>query len=647
MSPKRPWLEHYGIDNWGAGYFEVNSQGNVIVYAGKNSEKSVELIQVVKAATEKGCRPPLVIRFPQILTSRLSELAQAFRRAINEFEYKNQYQGVFPLKVNPRAEVVEEIVTAGSGYKFGLEVGSKAELCIAVAQNLPSGALLVCNGHKDEAFLKLALLASRVGKRTIIVIENPEEANLIAELAGKYGIAPELGIRVKLYSRGSGRWEKSGGEDSKFGMTTAQLLWTIKFLRSKRLLKNLKMLHFHIGSQITQIKRIKTAMREAARVYTKAKKLAPSLSILNVGGGLGVDYDGSQSASTSSANYSIQEYANDVVYTVKEVCDSENVKHPLLITESGRVIAAYHSILVMPLLTQIDANNIPKDIIKLKPKKADPDTLRELFDISKAISVKNYREYLRDAIERREDLFNLFDLGFLTLEERAKGEMLFGKICEKTKSFITTLKDLPDEYNLLMKRLASRYIFNFSVFQSLPDIWALEQLFPIMPIHRLNEPPTHHGTIADITCDSDGVIEQFVHPQTRKDFLDLHETNDEPYLLGVFLVGAYQDVIGDYHNLFGTVDEVVVEIAQEQDFEIRQPVLGDKVKRAIETVRYDVNKLKEQFLQSIPPELDAKLANAIKEAWKSGLEGYTYLVTKKTTSTDSKSLQKDEKKRQK
>lgn len=636
MSPKRPWLENYGIDNWGAGYFGVNSQGNVLVYEDKDSQKSVELIEVVKAATEKGCRLPIVVRFPQILESRLHELAQAFKRAINEFEYRNQYQGVFPLKVNPRAEVIEEIMNAGSAYKFGLEVGSKAELCIAVTQDLSPQALLVCNGHKDEIFLKLALFASKVGMRTIIVIENPDEVSLIAELSEKYGIAPELGVRVKLYSRGSGRWEKSGGEDAKFGMTTAQLLWTIKFLKSRRLLKNLKMLHFHIGSQITQIKRIKTAMREAARVYAKAKRLAPSLSILNVGGGLGVDYDGSQSASISSANYTIQEYANDVVYTVKEVCDSENVKHPLLITESGRVIAAFHSVLVMPLLKQINANNIPKDIVKLKPKKSDPDTLKELFEIARTINVKNYREYLRDAIERREDLFNLFDLGFLTLEERAKGEILFGKICEKTKNFITTFKDLPEEYNLLMKRLASHYIFNFSVFQSLPDIWALEQLFPIMPIHKLNEAPVHHGVIADITCDSDGVISQFVHPHARKDFLELHDVNDEPYLLGVFLVGAYQDVIGDYHNLFGAVDEVVVEITADREFKIKQIVEGDRVQKAVEAVHYDPNRLAEKFLQKIHPEMEPELANAIRKVWLDGLNTYTYLVSSKTTLPDLK-----------
>ena len=635
MSPKRPWLENYGIDNWGVGYFGVNSQGNVVVYEDKDSQKSVELIEVVKAAIEKGGRLPMVVRFPQLLESRLYELAQAFKRAINEFEYKNQYQGVFPLKVNPRAEVVEEIVSTGSAYKFGLEVGSKAELCIAVAQDSPPQALLVCNGHKDETFLKLALFATKIGRRVIIVIENPDEVSLIADLSEKYGIAPELGIRVKLYSRGSGRWEKSGGEASKFGMTTAQLLWTIKSLKSRRLLRHLKMLHFHIGSQITQIKRIKAAMREAARVYAKAKRLAPSLSILNVGGGLGVDYDGSQSASISSANYTIQEYANDVVYTVKEVCDSENVRHPLLITESGRVIAAFHSVLVMPLIKQIDANNIPKDIVKLKPKKTDPDTLKELFEIARTVNAKNYREYLRDAIERREDLFNLFDLGFLTLEERAKGEMLFGKICEKTKNFITTLKDLPEEYNLLMKRLASRYIFNFSVFQSLPDIWALEQLFPIMPIHKLNESPVHHGTIADITCDSDGVIEQFVHPHAKKDFLELHETNDEPYFLGVFLVGAYQDVIGDYHNLFGTVDEVVVEITGDRAFEIRQVVEGDRVQKAVEVVHYDANKLSEKFLQKIPQDMDLEFANTIREAWLDGLDAYTYLVNPKTTPTDS------------
>ena len=642
MPRKRPWLEEYGIYNWGAGYFGVNFRGNVVVYVDKKETKGVELPSVVEAAIARGARLPMVVRFPQILVNQLKELASSFDRAIKEFGYRNRYRGVYPLKVNPRAEVVEELVKRGARFSFGLEVGSKAELMIAIAQDLPEDALLVCNGHKDELFLKLALFARAMGKRTVVVLESPDEAKVLARLVKRYGIAPEIGIRVKLYSRGSGRWERSGGEDSKFGMTAAQLLTTFDLLRTHGLSKHLVMLHFHIGSQITQIKRIKNAIREAARVFAKAKVHAPGLSILNVGGGLGVDYDGSQSSSISSANYTVQEYANDVVYTVKEICDSEGVEHPLIVTESGRVIAAYHSVLIIPVLKE--SNGGPYDVAaNLEPDGEDPDALHELFEIEETINAKNFREYFHDAIEMREDLYNLFDLGFLSLEQRAKGEVLFGKICEKAQRFIKSPKDLPDEYGVLMRRLSSKYVCNFSVFQSLPDSWALEQLFPIMPIHRLNEKPKRHGTIADITCDSDGVIEQFVHPYRRKEFLELHEDSDEPYILGVFLVGAYQDVIGDYHNLFGMVDEAVVDVKGKDAFEIREISFGDDVREVVESVHYDADALTEKFLSGLTGITDARLTRAIRKAWKEGLEGYTYLETGRTRSVSSSDRSKPKK----
>jgi len=645
MPRKRPWLEYYGVDDWGQGFFSVNSKGNVTAQIEGKGDVSVELVSVVEAALARGGRLPLVVRFPQILARKLTEIASAFEHAIKEFDYENRYQGVFPLKVNPRAEVVEEVVRAGSPHEFGLEVGSKAELLIAIAQSLAPSALLVCNGHKDEAFLKLALFARKLGKRAIVVIENPDEAVLLAKLVKRYGIAPELGIRVKLYSRGSGRWERAAGEDSKFGMTTTQLLTTIEFLKSHRLLSHLKMLHFHLGSQITNIKRIKNAIREAARVFAKATEHAPELSVLNVGGGLGVDYDGSQSSSISSANYTLQEYANDVVYTVKEICDSEEVAHPMLVTESGRAIAAYHSVLIIPVLKEFGRNDDAGSAREVELASDAPDPLRELFEIAGMIDAKNYREYFRDAIEMKEDLFNLFELGFCSLRERAKGEALFGRICERTLGFIESPKDLPDEYGLLLRRLASRYVCNFSIFQSLPDAWALEQLFPIMPIHRLNERPRYYGTIADITCDSDGVIERFVHPRARKDFLELHSSDGKPYLLGVFLVGAYQDVIGDYHNLFGMVDEAVVTVRSRDSFEIEELSLGDDVREVIESVHYDAGELTNKFFGCMGGELDDGLASAMKDTWESVLDGYTYLAARgpKSAASDSRSKAKSKK----
>ena len=626
MPRKRPWLELYGIEEWGQGFFGVNAKGNVVVQLKDRSGTSADLLGVVEAALARGARLPMVVRFPQILAQKLKELTDAFKSAITEFDYDNRYQGVFPLKVNPRAEVVEEVVRAGARHNFGLEVGSKSELIIAIAQRTGPEAMIVCNGHKDESFLKLALFARRLGKRTMVVIENSGEAELLAKLVKRYGIAPELGIRVKLYSRGSGRWERAAGEDSKFGMTTSQLLDTLDILKSRNLLENLKMLHFHLGSQITQIKRIKNAIKEAARVFAKATRLAPSLDTLNVGGGLGVDYDGSRSSSISSANYTLQEYANNVVYTIKEICDSEGVEHPLIVTESGRVIAAHHSILILPVLKEVGSNNHANKEVDISPD--DPDPLKELYEIAATIDAKNCREYFRDAMEMREDLLNLFDLGYCELEQRAKGETLFSRICEKAFELIDSPKEMPDEYGILLRRLASRYVCNFSVFQSLPDAWALEQLFPIMPIHRLNERPTRYGTIADITCDSDGVIERFVHPYEKKEFLELHPSGSGPYLLGVFLVGAYQDVIGDYHNLFGMVDEVVVRLKGKDCFEIEKVSFGDDVREVIESIHYDADDLTDRFFKSIPAELDDDLASAIRDAWRTAVDGYTYLATR-------------------
>ncbi|MBZ5534344.1 MAG: biosynthetic arginine decarboxylase [Acidobacteriia bacterium] len=580
----------YGVENWGAGYFQVSQKGNLSVTPTKNPHLQVDVYDVVCELARRKVGTPILLRFPQMLECQVTDLHEAFLNSINEFHYGGGHLGVFPTKVNQKLDVIESLLHTGAKYRYGLEVGSKAELALAVAMPLSPGALIVCNGNKDELFVRSALLCQKLQKPSIVVIEDIEDLKMTLSLAEKLELEAQLGIRVKLYTRGSGKWEESGGEIAKFGLNTIQLVKALHHLREVGHQQDLKMLHFHIGSQITNIKRIKAAVKEAARVFCKVNKMGFNVQYLNVGGGLGVDYDGSRTASECSVNYTIQEFANDVIYTVREVCLSENVTEPIVVTESGRAVVAYHSMLITDVRQAVSPGASAAALIEMaNGTKSEP--VRELVDLARDINAKNFMEYYHDALAHREEFIALFDLGFLDLEEKAKGEQLFWDICRKAVKFSKSMKDRPEEFEDLEKLLSSKYICNFSLFQSAIDIWALDQLVPIMPIHRLNEIPTEYGTLCDVTCDSDGSIDKFVDVRDTKESLELHSLNDTPYYIALLLVGAYQEAIGDLHNLFGAVNEVSVVVDESGRFHFRKIVRGEVVRQVLSYMGYDVDTL--------------------------------------------------------
>jgi len=499
--------------------------------------------------------------------------------------------------------VVSELLEAGWKYGLGLEVGSKPELLAALALETPPESLLICNGFKDNTYLSMASLARRLGKNVFVVVEKPHELEALAQVARDRQGLPDIGIRVRLHARGSGKWEKSGGHTSKFGLSTAQLLEGIAFLKKNRMLDALKMFHFHIGSQITEIRRLKNAIKEAARIYAKARKLGVDIEFLNVGGGLGIDYDGSKTSSDASVNYTMQEYANDVVYTVKDVCENENVPEPHIVSESGRAMVAYHSLLVVDVRAEIGGGNG----VRAKPGPRDPQVVGELLDCLRTISVKNYREFYHDAVEHRDEMISLFNLGLLSLEERAKGEGAFWEIAARAVRYSKTQKFISDEFVELEKQLYEKVVCNFSVFQSIPDHWALDQLFPVVPVQRLREKPDHRATLVDITCDSDGEIDKFVDLKDIKEALELHRLNGpDPYYLAVALVGAYQDTMGDLHNLFGSVNEAHVVVDEEGRVHLKRTRRGNSVRETLAAFGYD------------PKDLAAKLQAILEEQMKRG-----------------------------
>jgi len=575
----------YGIPHWGKRFFHVSEDGNLVVRPTREPDRGIALKQIVDEVGLRGITPPLIIRFPQILASAVSDLNNAFARAIEEFEYGNVYRGVFPIKVNQKRVVVEQIIAAGRPYGYGLEAGSKPELLAAIAADLAPESLIVCNGYKDDAFVGMALNGIRMKKRVVLVLEKVSELDRILAVAKERRVRPLLGMRVKLYARGSGKWAKSGGEAAKFGLTTPEMLETVSILKRRRMLDSMVMLHFHIGSQITDIRKIKDAIREAGRVYAKLRALGVPIRYLNLGGGLGVDYDGSKTAFDSSMNYSVQEYANDVVYTIKSICEEEKVPEPTLVTESGRAITAFHSVLIANVLDVADRIDQGR---RVRVSTSDPNVIQELAGILKEVNAKNLRESYHDALQYKEELFTLFNLGHLSLEDRSKGETLFWQICERIHRDLKTLKEIPEEFEDMETMLADKYVLNFSVFQSLPDSWAIDQLFPILPIHRLNEKPTEFATLADITCDSDGKIERFIDLRDIDETLPLHPfRHDKPYYIGFCLMGAYQDVLGDLHNLFGETHEVLVRVDEEGRTEIEDVLPGETCERVLEYMNYD------------------------------------------------------------
>jgi len=628
--------EKYGIENWGAGYFSINRKGNLVVHPSEGDKRAADVKEIIDELKNLGIHPPILLRFPQLIASQIRKLQKAFKNAIREYEYQGRHLCVYPMKVNQNRFVVEEYLEEGIRYDFGLEAGSKAELYAALAMEQTENSLLVLNGFKDEEFIKLAFTGARAGKNVVIVIEKMSELQHTLRIANEIkknnenAKLPILGVRVKLYSKGSGKWEKSGGETAKFGLTTTEILEVIRQLNNAGRSDMLKLLHFHIGSQLTDIKRIKSAMREAARVYAKIRDMKIPIEYLDVGGGMAVDYDGSKTSFESSANYGAQEFANDVIYIIKTVCDEENVPHPTIIQESGRYMTAYHAMLVVNIQDEIET--VVEDFAEpIVVTEDDPQVVKELYDLRESINAKNYREYYHDALENREELFTMFNLGLISLEDRGKGEVLFWDICERADRFAHQKKYVSEDFNELRRLLCAKYLANFSVFRSVPDNWALEQLFPIVPIHKLNKKPTEYATLCDITCDSDGVIEKFVDLHDVKNVLELHKLEkDEPYYLAIMLVGAYQEVMGNNHNLFGFPHEVHIYI-DEEGYIIEKILHGSTLTDMLKLAKYDISQLHRDFRRNLERKvkegkISEKEYNELVEFYEKKANSYTYLL---------------------
>ena len=627
-------IETYGIENWGANYFGVNRKGNLIVRATENDNISADVKEIIDDLRKRGINTPVLLRFPQLLAGQIRKLQKSFRNSIKEFDYKGGHMCVYPMKVNQNRAVIEEYLKEGKRYNFGLEAGSKAELYAALALEQSEESLLVLNGFKDRDFVRLAFAGAQAGKNVVIVIEKLSELEHTIKITEEVLAEnpetklPMVGVRVKLYSKGSGKWEKSGGEAAKFGLTTTEILEVIRRLNEVGRTDMLKLLHFHIGSQLTDIKRIKNAMKEAARTYAKIRQMQIPIEFLDVGGGMAVDYDGSRTSYESSANYNAQEFANDVIYVIKTVCDDEDVPHPTLIQESGRFLSAYHAILVTNVQDEIET--VVEDLTPLTLNEDDPQVVKELYDLRESITAKNYREYYHDALENREDLFTIFNLGLISLEARGKGEVLFWDVCEKADQFAQQKKYVAEEFDDLRQLLCAKYLANFSVFRSMPDNWALEQLFPIIPIHKLNKKPTEYATLCDITCDSDGIVDKFVDLHDVKPVLELHKlVEGEPYYLAMMLVGAYQEVMGNNHNLFGVPHEAHIHIG-EDGYIIKKVIEGATLADSLLTVRFDAAQLHDQFRRNVMQrikdgELSTKEGNQLIEYYEKQADGYTYL----------------------
>ncbi len=577
----------YNVDGWGSGYYSINAAGNAEVRPLQEKGGAIDILEVVNEARNRGLGFPLVIRFQDLLRHRVESVNCAFKKAIEEFGYKNHYRGVFPIKVNQLREVIEEIVDAGQEFHFGLEAGSKPELVAALAMHKDPESLIICNGYKDRAFIRIALLGRKLGKSVIIVVEKLEELEQAIRASKEVGLEPMIGIRVRLYSKGSGKWSPSGGENAKFGLDTTSLVAASEMLKAAGLGHCFKLVHFHVGSQVPDISTIKRAVREAARYYAKLCKLGHELGYLDVGGGLGVDYDGSRSDFDSSANYSLQEYANDVVWNIMDVCDSEGVAHPAIVNEGGRAIVAHHSVLVVEAFSSIE-KTAPK--LKVEVGENDHKLVRDILDVKQRLKRGNRLESLHDIQQIKEEAQQTFTLGLLDLESKAKIDCVYWQLAQQIVNMHRGLRYVPEEVKELETSLGDQYICNFSVFQSLLDHWALGQLFPIMPIHRLTTPPDRNGMLVDITCDSDGKVSKFIDLQDVRYTLPLHRiTPGEIYYLGVFMVGAYQDIMGDLHNLFGRVTEahVFLDPDEESGWYIEEVIEGSTIGEVLAMTQWD------------------------------------------------------------
>jgi arginine decarboxylase len=619
--------ELYEVPRWGKGYFSVSREGHLLVHPDRNPERSIDLKQLVDSMQLRGLDLPLLLRFNGILEDRIREMHDVFARAIAEHKYQGRYSCVYPIKVNQQRHVVEKVVEYGSRYGFGLEAGSKPEMLAVVAMaeaNMP----IICNGFKDYEFIEMAMLAQKVGRNVIPVVEKYTELELILKCAEKVGVRPRIGMRVKLAARGSGRWQSSGGHRSKFGLTVSEILKGLEELRERGMADCFKLLHFHLGSQITNIRHVKTALIEAARIYAELHQRGAGLEYLNVGGGLGVDYDGSQTNFESSMNYTLDEYANDVVHHVQSICDEESVPHPNLISESGRAITAYHSALVFGCLGvsgQGDGDEVPATL----PEEAE-QPLHDLMQTWQGLTQRNVLESYHDAQQALDMAMNQFGTGYLPLDQRCLAETIFFAILRRIRKLTEQLEYVPEELEGLDLMLSDTYFCNFSLFQSMPDSWAIKQLFPVMPVHRLEEQPTRHAVLGDVTCDSDGKIDHFIDRRDVRRTLQLHPFDGQPYVLGAFLVGAYQEILGDLHNLFGDTHTIHVDLTDSGEVVIGSIIKGDTVSEVLHYVQFH----KEQLIHRLQTAVDKAVregrlghleAGRFLKFYEEALDGYTYL----------------------
>jgi arginine decarboxylase len=623
----RDSLELYNLEAWGAGFFTVNDRGHVEVRPHGPGNGGIDLLDLVRDLEQRGLRAPLLIRFSDILAARVRGISHAFGNAIREYGYRGAFRGVYPIKVNQQRHVVEEIVQYGAEGKVGLEAGSKPELLIALALLDTPGSLIICNGYKDRAYIETALLAQRLGRTPIIVIDRFHEIDLVIKTSRELGIRPHIGVRARLTAKGAGKWVDSTGDRSKFGLSALEIVEAVERLSNEDMLDCLELLHFHIGSQITAIRAHKDALAEASRIFVGLHQLGARPSLLDVGGGLGVDYDGSRTNFHSSKNYTTQEYANDVVAVIQEACDAAKVPHPDIVTEAGRAMVAHHSVLVFDVLgvNEVLTSQSPPPVTE-----ADHKVVRNLAEVLESITKKNLPEAYHDALQLKEEAATLFALGYLDLRARASVERLFYTCCAKILRILRELPEIPEELEDLEKSLADTYYANLSVFQSAPDHWAVKQLFPILPIHRLDEKPTRRGVFADLTCDSDGKIDQFIDTHDVKDVLELHPWNGQPYYIGIFLVGAYQEILGDLHNLFGDTDAVHVRQSEEGGYTVEHVVEGDAVDEVLAYVQYDRRTLVEKVRRTIEQalrknEMTSEESARLVKRYEQGLQEYTYL----------------------
>jgi len=622
--------EHYNIKGWGAGYFDINSKGNIVVHPDQKSTHYIDLKELVDDIQSKGYSLPVLIRFSDILKASIANLANSFQNSIDEYGFEGQYHGVYPIKVNQQRQVVEEIVKFGQPFNIGLEAGSKPELHAILAILDNPEALLVCNGYKDEAFIRLALMSQKLGKKVFIVVEKLDELTLIEKAAGELGVQPNIGLRIKLVSAGQGRWSSSAGEYSKFGLNTMELMEALEIAKSKNILDCVKLIHFHLGSQITNIRRIKDSLKEVGRFYSELMKFGCNIQYIDVGGGLGIDYDGSRSTFASSTNYSVQEYANDVVYHLLEICKAEDLPHPNIISESGRAMTAHHSVLVVNVL---DVTSFPEWSDQIGIADDAPEVVKEIFDVLDSTSNKNLIESWHDAVHLKDEAQNQFLLGLISLNDRAMAERIYWGIGRKIEKLSSRLKFLPDDIRSLKAKLADKYFCNFSVFQSVPDSWAIDQVFPVVPLHRLHEEPDRDATLEDITCDSDGRIDTFIgtHRGTENT-LRVHSLQPgENYPLCIFLTGAYQEILGDLHNLFGDTNTVHVSLKEDGSLNYEQIIEGEDVTDVLDYVQFSADELAgriDGFLIGCVQRgaVTQKEADDFLALYKAGLNGYTYLV---------------------